>query len=120
MSGCLSPMTTDDLADVVRIHQSSFQGFFLTKMGTSFLVQYYQTVLNYEKSIAVVSRSSSGSVDGFAVGFVDPELFYKFFRSRRIGFLPSIFWAVVKQPSLISAILKNAKRLKLLLRVECR
>ena len=42
-------MIEDDLANVAKVHKVSFKGFFLEKMGVSFIKEYYKIVLSYEK-----------------------------------------------------------------------
>ena len=60
-------MVSSDLNDVVRVHQRAFKGFFLDKMGISFLKSYYTCVLNHGSSIAIISLDSKNCLNGFAV-----------------------------------------------------
>lgn len=107
------PMTSADIDAVVRIHQIAFKGFFLTKMGPRFLRAYYQTVLNFDAGIALVALDhSTQEALGFAVGFHDPQGFYKLFGQRRKRLLPSITLAVIRNPSLVPQILSNKRRVE--------
>jgi ribosomal protein S18 acetylase RimI-like enzyme len=103
-------MTSQDLEDVVRLHQLAFRGFFLDSMGPQFLAEYYKTVLAYENSIAIAAVSDQGVIVGFAVGFLDPASFYKFLRKRRLALSPLLVLSILKRPSLLAAVWKNVKR----------
>ena len=75
---------TSDLPGIVDIHQKAFSHFFLTRLGSEFLRNYYGLVLTYRAGIIVVSERP-GALEGFACGFVDPAEFYRLmWRSRRI------------------------------------
>ncbi len=69
-------MTPLDLEHVVSIHVSSFQGFFLSFMGTSFLRIFYRAILFDEGNISFVGEEN-GHVMGFVVGTTRPYGFYK-------------------------------------------
>lgn len=105
------PMMCTDLEVVVNVHEIAFEGFFLERMGRPFLRQYYEAILDYYGSIALVSESKDGVV-AFAVGFLDPAGFYSLLRSRRIRMLPSILFGLIRQPSLIGEVLGNARRVE--------
>jgi ribosomal protein S18 acetylase RimI-like enzyme len=103
-------MTLEDLKEVVRIHQFAFRGFFLDLMGPAFLNHYYASVLSYPKSVAIVSETEQKSIIGFSVGFLDPAGFYAHFRSRRLTMMPTIIWALIRRPYLISKVVRNTTR----------
>ncbi len=56
--------TTDDIAQIVKVHLSAFPGFFLTELGESFLKLYYSSVLKSDGGILLV-----GMDDNEVVGF---------------------------------------------------
>ena len=68
--------TTNDLPEIVDIHQKAFSHFFLTRLGSKFLRNYYGLVLEYRAGIIVVSEGPR-ALEGFACGFVDPAEFYR-------------------------------------------
>lgn len=106
-------MAPSDLNAVVGIHQKAFPGFFLTRMGPRFLRAYYQAVLDFEESIALMAcESETGRLLGFAVGFRDPQGFYALFNSRKRRLLPTILLAVLRDPGLLPAILRNMRRVE--------
>lgn len=38
---------SSDIESIIKIHCKAFHGFFLTRMGASFLRAYYQTVMDF-------------------------------------------------------------------------
>ena len=102
-------MVPDDLKETARLHEQAFAGFFLTRMGPTFLRGYYAAVLSYDRSIALIADRSDGQPIGFVTGFQDPEAFYAHFRNQRLRLLPSIVGAVLRQPSLARAIFSNVR-----------
>lgn len=106
-------MGESDLASVVAIHEQAFHGFFLTRMGPRFVHAYYQTVLDFEASIALVAHDTeSDRTLGFAVGFRDPHRFYAQFGLRRKRLLPATLLAVLRDPGLVPQILRNMRRVE--------
>lgn len=105
-------MTPTDLDAVVAVHEHAFKGFFLTRMGPSFLRAYYQTIVDFDGSIALVAISAGEpqKILGFAVGFHDPHRFYALFGQRRRLLLPFIALAVLRDPGLMVQILRNVRR----------
>lgn len=100
-----------DLADIVRIHQAAFKGFFLDRMGPRFLRAYYQSVVDFPDSIFLISLDREEGVNGFAVGFINPDAFYKHFRAQRIRLMPIIIEALLCDPSLFIKVARNTRRL---------
>ncbi len=106
-------MTQFDLNAIIDIHQRAFTGFFLTRMGPRFLRGYYRAALDCESSIALVAyETETQRLSGFAVGFRDPQDFYALFSRRKKRLVPAILLAVLRDPSLVPAILSNAKRVE--------
>lgn len=106
-------MRQADLEAVIDIHRASFRRFFLTRMGPHFLRYYYQTVLDFDASIALVACDAiSGETLGFAVGFRDPQGFYALFKKRRRKLLPVILLAIFRDPLLVSEVIRNTRRVE--------
>ena len=64
----IRPMERSDIPAVVRVHLSSFQGFFLSSLGERFLVVLYDRVLQLPDSIGFIAENASSSVVGFVIG----------------------------------------------------
>ena len=109
----IRPMEPSDLEAVVAIHTEAFSGFFLTRMGERFLKIYYELVLEFDSSIALVAHDTeSRSVSGFAVGFSNPSRFYAEFSRKRRRMLGVITLAVLRDPTLILQIIRNILRVE--------
>lgn len=100
-----------DLPAVVGVHQTAFKGFFLDRMGPRFLQAYYKSVLDYKNSIFLVSVDDAANINGFAVGFIDPDAFYAHFRAQRRKLMPIILKSLMMRPWLFMAIARNTRRL---------
>ena len=98
-------MKQSDLDKVVSIHHQAFPDFFMTLMGSLFLKKYYLTVMEYKESIALVHLDNINNLSGFAVGFIDPKLFYKFFMQKFFRFLFPIAIGLILKPYLLKRIL---------------
>lgn len=106
-------MTQSDIEDVIKIHKKSFVGFFLTRMGANFLRIYYQSALDFKDSITLVAYDDINKRNiGFAVGFRKPEEFYEFFKKRRKYLIPTMLLRLIRNPSMITAIIENSKRIE--------
>lgn len=106
-------MEYTDLDAAVLIHKKAFHGFFLSRMGPQFLYAYYQAVLDFEASIALVAHDTeTDCILGFAVGFRDPQGFYALFRQRRKRMVLAILLAVLRDPLLVPQILQNVRRVE--------
>jgi len=98
------------LVEVARVHSAAFEGFFLTLMGEAFLRHYYNSVLDYQNSIALVAVDQNSRIVGLAVGFKDPSDFYRHFRQYRVRMLPAMLMGFLRRPWLALMIMRNAAR----------
>lgn len=105
-------MDATHLDKVVLIHQEAFPDFFMTLLGAPFLRAYYSSILKFENSIALVHVGRNGDLDGFAVGCVGPENFYKSMISRPIGICWGILVGLFRRPYLLKRIINNVIRVK--------
>jgi len=102
--------TAEDLSGIVTIHQQSFADFFLTRLGASFLRQYYSLVLNYRSGIVLVGESP-GALRGFASGFLEPGEFYRLMWRARLTFALPVIAALFRHPSLVTRVLHGVRRI---------
>ena len=103
--------TPRDLAGIVKLHQTAFGKFFLTKLGGNFLWRYYDLVLNYEGGIVLVSDARQG-VQGFACGFLNPADFYGLMWQAKLTFAVPVVSALVRHPSLMGNVLSGIRRIQ--------
>lgn len=74
-----------DLPSVVDVHMKAFPHFFLTLLGSSFLVSFYKFFITHEEGLLVVWEDE-GTVAGFAALTSAPDTFFSDLRKRK-GFL---------------------------------
>jgi glycosyltransferase involved in cell wall biosynthesis/ribosomal protein S18 acetylase RimI-like enzyme len=94
-------MRMDDCAAVVSVHLRSFQGFFLTFLGSRFLNELYAGILGDPSGIAYV-REAEGCLIGFVAGTDHPAGFYQRLLGKRwwrfgLASLP----AILKNPRVV-------------------
>lgn len=99
-----------DLAQIVRLHQCSFPGFLMTMLGSGFLRVYYETALECTGTVALIAEEGGWPV-GFIVGYVAPQEFYAFLRSRRLNLAWAATRGLLLAPGLLPRILGNMRRL---------
>lgn len=107
-------MVTEDLEEVIKVHKTAFPGFFLTRMGTKIIRLYYETLINYDGTIALVAcqQHNKSLIEGFVTGFSNPRGFYSVFNRKRREMALSIIIALLKDPKLITDIWRNAYRIQ--------
>lgn len=69
--------TLIDCESIVEIHQKSFEIFFLTTLGKSFLGAFYKACIKSLSAVTVVSCNDAGRVIGFATGSINADGFYR-------------------------------------------
>lgn len=87
-----------DVAELVAIHQQSFQGFFLTSLGPRFLGRFYRALIAEPRCICLVAAAGARTV-GFAVGPLDPVGFFRrLFIRQGLGFALDAMPAIMRRP----------------------
>ena len=101
-------MDKNDIDQVVRIHLESFEGFFLTFLGSSFLSTLYSFLVAEEQSISFVACSTQDDrIVGFVVGTLEPSSFYRrAIRSRVLTFALSAIPALLKDPRILGRLVR--------------
>lgn len=89
-----------DITSIVSIHCLAFPGFLMTLLGEKFLTTYYQLVLKYPKHICFVGVDDSDIIQGFVVGFNDPNLFYSNFRREKFRLILAALTSLAFRPQL--------------------
>ena len=100
-----------DLPGIVAIHRKAFSHFFLTRLGSEFLRNYYGLVLSHRTGIIMVSEGA-GNLEGFACGFVDPAEFYQSMWRAKWTFALPVLTALVRCPSLAAKVLNGVHRIQ--------
>ena len=99
-----------DLGAIAQIHVEAFEDFFLTRLGPTFLREYYRTVLEYQAGIMLVASTTDTETQGFAAGFANPLAFYRFLRSRRLRLAIAALPGLLRRPSLFARTVGSARR----------
>jgi ribosomal protein S18 acetylase RimI-like enzyme len=106
-------MEPRDVEEVVGVHLDSFQGFFLSFLGSDFLRLYYRSILDFDQ-IALVA-TSGGRVLGFVVGIDAEAGFYRrLLTTRAHRFAWASLPALWRKPAIVGrlfrALLKRSAR----------
>ena len=102
----IKPMELVHVEQVVQIHMSSFQNFFLTFLGPSFLSHFYKGVVESSLGIEFVIIENGAPV-GFVCGSINPSKFYKELLKRKwLQFCFSALPAAVSRPVIIPRLLR--------------
>lgn len=104
MVGLIQQARIGDLSKIVKVHIEAFPDFFMTKLGSQFLYQYYKTVLLHNKGILLIYKFDE-EIIGFVSGFAEPEAFYKLLKKRKLVLGLTIIIPVIKNPSLIKRLM---------------
>ncbi|MCC6712519.1 MAG: GNAT family N-acetyltransferase [Candidatus Dadabacteria bacterium] len=98
----------DDLGDIVTIHMSGFDGFFLSSLGPSFLRTFYMDFLTDENGCCLVDVEDGRTV-GFAAGVIDPSSYFRrTFRRRWPRLILGSLGRVVKNPAVLAKLARRA------------
>lgn len=98
--------TAEDVPAIVRVHLYSFEGFFLSLLGSAFLREFYVATLNDASGIGFIAEDQNG-VCGFVVGTIQPSGFYRRqLRRRWWRFALAAALPVIKRPTIVPRLLR--------------
>ena len=90
------------IEQVVKVHLSSFPGFFLSFLGPRFLALYYRGICRAEEGIGFVFLNTAGEVAGFVAGSSNPRGFYtRLLKNDWLKFSLASVGAVFRKPSVV-------------------
>lgn len=100
-----------DIEKVAEVHKVSFEGFFLTSLGTKFLKTYYKSCLKNNKTIALGVFDDQGSLKGFATGTVVALGYHRMvFLKNFFAFLKALFLVLIRRPGVAYRLGKNLNK----------
>lgn len=109
----IRPVQLGDIPAVVDVHLSSFQNFFLTFLGRTFLERLYREIALESGATFLVATTQENAVIGFAAGVPSLSLFYKrLARKKWLIFGACSIRAAMKRPSIIPRLLRALKSSK--------
>ncbi len=89
-----------DVRELARLHKDAFPGFFLSRLGEPFLVQFYAGFLGDPSSVTVVAHTNVGTLLGAVVGTSEPVGFFsRLVRQKAFGFAVASLRALARQPA---------------------
>jgi ribosomal protein S18 acetylase RimI-like enzyme len=109
----LRKMQLSDVNQIVQVHISTFQGFFLTFLGPKFLSLLYTYIISSPHGIGYVSLNDGDQIVGFVCGSIRPSGLYKdFFKkqwrrivfailslvTRHLNVIPRLVWRILNPP----------------------
>lgn len=98
---------SSDIPNVVDVHLASFQNFFLTFLGRSFLEHLYLEIADDPGGVFFVAASPDGTVIGFAAGVQHlPNFYRKLTTDRLLTFGLASIRAALRRPSIIPRLLR--------------
>jgi ribosomal protein S18 acetylase RimI-like enzyme len=103
-----------DVNKIVKIHQNTFKGFFLTELGEDFLKLYYSSCIkNKVETIALGIYSNENTLLGFAIGNVQSQGFYKrILKSNFLKFFMMGLYLIFTKPMALIRLMKNMDKVK--------
>ena len=97
----MRPALESDLTGVVGIHTRAFPGFFLTTLGSRFLLELYREFLTRDSGRLLVAEVE-GQLAGFSAGTLRPEHFFRhLLRARWFAFVWAAMGALVRKPAVV-------------------
>lgn len=103
----IKKLCVNDSLRIAEIHLKSFEGFFLTSLGKSFLNKFYFSIIKNNQSI-VIGIFEDNEIIGFAVGAKVKKGFYKsLLREDYISLLLSASNRLFKSPYKIIKLLRS-------------
>ncbi|MGB0383216.1 MAG: GNAT family N-acetyltransferase [Ardenticatenaceae bacterium] len=102
-------MQIKDVNKMVKVHLSSFSGFFLTFLGPAFLHELYTAIITDSSGIGHVYEDHN-EIQGFVIGTGQPSGFYRrLLHQRWWRFGLASIKAVLKKPSIIPRLLRAVR-----------
>ena len=86
-------LAEEHLQQVAALHEACFEGYYLTRLGPSFLRAMYGWYVDYPQAIAHVALDGQGRVVGFVAGTTDAESYHGSLFRRQGGALLGVLLA---------------------------
>ena len=92
-------MAQQHLPEVAALHETCFEGYYLTRLGPRFLRAMYGWYVENPDAIAQVALDVSGRVAGFVAGTTRAETYHvSLFREQGGALLAALAWRAVTSP----------------------
>ncbi|MDA8430354.1 MAG: GNAT family N-acetyltransferase [Geobacteraceae bacterium] len=111
MKEIYSPIVTmkpKHIQSVVQTHLVSFPGFFLSFLGSRFLMLYYEGICEAPEGIGLVYLNASGGAAGFVAGSSNPRGFYsRLLKKDWLKFAFASIGAIIRKPTVITRVARG-------------
>jgi len=100
-----------EAGEIAGIHSKTFENFFLTSLGNSFLKTYYKSCIKFNEAVAVCAIDEKNNIVGFSVGSLNSKGFHK--RLILNNLFPFIIQAIVilfSKPKALFRLFKNLNK----------
>lgn len=84
----VKPVPLDEITDVVKVHQSAFENFFLTQLGAGFLSQYYKSIVKSNDGILIGAYLENKLIGFGAICFKSAGFNSRLIKNNLSGFVP--------------------------------
>lgn len=99
------------ISKVVELHELAFKGFFLTELGSSFLNQYYKSVIQSDNALNLGVIDENTKLLGFAITAKNSRGFNKsIIKQNFLGFLGIAFKLLISKPKAVYRIFMNLEK----------
>lgn len=104
-------LNKNHIGKVVDLHELAFKGFFLTQLGSSFLKQYYKSVIQSDKALNIGVFDENSILLGFAITAKNSKGFNKsIIKQNFLGFLGIAFKLLILKPKAIYRLIINLEK----------
>lgn len=103
----IKPLDESHISQIVRLHQESLKGDFLTSLGEKVLSEIYKGVVGSSNSISFICLDKN-KVTGFVVGTRNMQSFFKeIFKKRFLGLALFTVLKFLRKPYIIKCLLET-------------
>ena len=97
--------------EIASIHLKTFENFFLTSLGKSFLKTYYKSCIKLEGAISICAVDEENTVVGFCFGSLSSVGFHKkLILNNILAFTIQFISVLFSKPRAIIRLVKNLKK----------
>ena len=108
METTIRKASPNDVREIVNIHQNAFKDFFLTSLGTDFLMFYYSSFITNSETVCLVAVQDNDEVVGFSAATMKSKGFnMRLIRSNIMAFFGWSCKMLFSNPKALVRLVKN-------------
>lgn len=97
------------LDEIVEIHLKAFPNFFLTSLGSEFLLLFYSCLLKDKNTLAWAIKKDNNIIGFFFATKYAKGVYFRMIKKSFLRFIIVLFLRILRNPSLLSRFLISAK-----------